>query len=81
MSDNQIARYLRTEELYQQILDMVCENVFEEIGETGVRGKLDALLSQGKIEGRMTGHTVHGHPVNPREDNLIEGWQRIVDSV
>ena len=78
MSDGQIARYLRTEALYQEILDMVCETVFEEIGETGVRGVLDAILSQGKIEGRMT--ALH-KDTTAEDDQLIEGWKRIVNSV
>lgn len=73
--ENQIDRYLRTEELYRQILGMVRGDVLEKIGESGVRGVLDALLSQGKIEGRLS------TPNSLCGDRLIEDWQRIVDSV
>lgn len=73
--ENQIDRYLRTEELYRQILGMVRGDVLGKIGESGVRGVLDALLSQGKIEGRLSA------PISLCGDRLIEDWQRIVDSV
>lgn len=77
---SQADRCLKTEDLYKEILDLVCDNVFEEIGETAVRGKLDRLLIMGKIEGRVVSHTVHGIPVQPRGDRLIEDWQRIVEA-
>lgn len=77
---NQIDRYLRTEELYRQIVGMVRGDVLGKIGESGVRGVLDALLSQGKIEGRLSAYG-RGAIASPSHDRLIEDWQRIVDSV
>lgn len=80
MTSDQVQRYLRTEELYQKILDMVGDSVFEARGETYVRGVLDALLSQGKIEGRLTAAEQNTF-IFADNDRLIEDWQRIVDSV
>lgn len=53
MSDH-VQRYLKTQELYDAIIVLVPEHTLDRIGETAVRGKLDALLSMGKIEGRLT---------------------------
>lgn len=78
MTGNHTQRYLRTEELYREIIDMVCPDVIKEIGETGVRIKLDAILSQGKIEGRLTAYPPERGGL-PHDDRLIEDWQRIVD--
>lgn len=81
MIRSQVQRYLRTEELYREILDLVGESALDEISETAVRGKLDAILAQGKIEGRLTAYTdgrVFGG-ILPEQDRLIEDWQRIVD--
>lgn len=79
---NQVQRFLRTEELYKEIIGLIPEAVIRAVGgETVVRGKLDAILSQGKIEGRLSG-LVHDPAVSwPDNDRLIEDWQRIVDSV
>ena len=67
--------------MYGEVLDLVCDTVFEEKGETYVRGKLDKILSQGKIEGRLTGlaeqYPMGGGPIS---DRLIEDWTKIVDS-
>jgi hypothetical protein len=82
VTGNQVQRYLRTEELYREIIDMVCPDVLKEIGESGVRGKLDALISKGKIEGRLSAYNdgrVFGG-ILPEHDRLIERWQRIVDA-
>jgi hypothetical protein len=80
VTGNQVQRYLRTEELYKEIIGLIPESVTRAVGgETVVRGKLDAILSQGKIEGRLLSHNVHGFPVSPHGDRLIEDWQRIVD--
>ena len=59
MSSDQVRRYLRTEELYREILDLVGESALDEISETTVRGKLDAVHSAGKIEGRLTALTAN----------------------
>lgn len=77
---NQIQRYLKTEELYDAIIVLIPEHTIDRISETAIRGILDAILTQGKIEGRLLSHTVHGFPVSPHGDRLIEAWQRIVDS-
>lgn len=78
----QVQRFLRTEELYQQIIDLYPSALLDVVGETYVRNRLDAILSQGKIEGRMSayndGSMIHSGAL---ADQLIEGWQRIVDSV
>jgi hypothetical protein len=78
----QVQRYLKTEELYDAIIDMICPDVIKEIGETPIRSKLDAILTQGKIEGRVTAYTDAGmaRDGSPQGDRLIEDWQRIVDS-
>lgn len=81
MSD-QVQRYLKTEELYREVLDLVCDTVFEEKGETYVRGKLDAILSQGKIEVRMAALKQSGVSFeDATNDPLIGQWTRIVESV
>jgi hypothetical protein len=78
MTGNQVQRYLRTEGLYQEIIDMVCPDVLKEKGETYVRGKLDALLALGKIEGRLSAAEQNTF-IFADNDRLIEDWQRIVD--
>jgi len=51
----QTARYLRTEELYDWVLSLITEDAFDDVGGTGaVRARLDGILSQGKIEGRLS---------------------------
>lgn len=80
MTGNHTQRYLRTEALYQEIIDMICPDVIKEIGETGVRIKLDAILSQGKIEGRLTAYNDgFGSWFRRENDRLIEDWQKSVD--
>lgn len=51
---DQIARHLKTEDLYAAIIVLIPEHTLDRIGETAVRAKLDAILSMGKIEGRLT---------------------------
>lgn len=80
--DSHIQRHLRIEELYQALIVLIPEHTIDRISETAIRGKLDAILSMGKIEGRLT--TYNGTAPfegSPEDDRLIEGWQRIVDSV
>lgn len=74
---SQIQRHLKTEELYKEIIALIPEAVLKVVSETHVRGKLDAILSMGKIEGRLT--AVHPD-TGPHNDRLIEDWQRIVDA-
>lgn len=50
----QIERHLKTEALYKRIIGMYPGSVMDAVGETHIRGILDAILSQGKIEGRLT---------------------------
>lgn len=51
----QIAHYLRTAELYDKVLNLIAEDTYDEVGGRGVvKGILDAILTQGKIEGRET---------------------------
>jgi hypothetical protein len=77
MTGNHTQRYLLTEELYGEIIGLIPESVIRAVGgESVIRGKLDAIISQGKIEGRLT---VYGYGVSPEGDRLIEDWQRIVD--
>lgn len=78
MPGTQVQRYLRTEELYREILDLVGESALDEISETAVRGKLDAILAQGKIEGRLTAAEQNTF-IFADSDRLIEDWQKIVD--
>lgn len=54
MTDNWVDRHLRTEELYQKITSIIDPAYLDKHGETPVRAVLDAILSQGKIEGRRT---------------------------
>lgn len=82
MSSDQVQRFLRTEELYKGIIGLIPESVLRVVGETYVRGLLDAVLSQGKIEGRMPAYddgSINWSPIH--DGGLVEGWQRIVDSV
>lgn len=51
---NQVERFLKTQELYDAIIALIPEHTIDRVGETAVRGKLDAILSMGKIEGRLT---------------------------
>mgnify|MGYP001574176126 CR=1 FL=1 len=139
---SQTERFLRTEELYDEVTCLITEDTMDDVGGVGhVRGLLDAILSQGKIEGRLSAlpdrvpgggetwrlqtdhrqsvyvhgvsraqlvvyrdphcpcineeHGISGHqnsttiqmftemyePVDGSPDRMIEGWQRIVDSV
>jgi hypothetical protein len=82
MSD-QVQRYLKTAELYGWVIDLIPEGVIKAVGgETVVLGKLDAILSQGKIQGRLTAYNdgkIFGG-ILPEQDRLIEDWQRIVDA-
>ena len=82
MTGNQIQRHLKTEELYQQVIDLYPPEILDVVGETYVRGLLDGILSQGKIEGRMSAYSdLHHHVGAMQHDRLIEQWQCIVDSV
>jgi hypothetical protein len=80
---NQTERFLRTEELYRQIIGLMPEAVLKTVSETYVRGLLDAVLAQGKIEGRLSAlPSAYGEGrARGLPDGLIEGWQRVVDSV
>jgi hypothetical protein len=81
MTGNHTQRYLLTEELYQEIIGMICPDVIKEKGETHVRIKLEAITSAGKIDGRLTAYNdgrIFGG-ILPEQDRLIEDWQRIVD--
>ena len=139
---SQAERYLRTEELYQDVLGIIYGPPYtEDVNPDDIRRVLDRILSQGKIEGRLSAlpdrvpgggetwrlqtdhrqsvyvhgvsraqlvvyrdphcpcineeHGVSGHqnsttiqmftemyePVDGSPDRMIEGWQRIVDSV
>lgn len=83
MAMGQVQRHLKTEELYREILDLIGESALEQISETTVRGKLDAILTLGKIGGRLTAYTdgrLFGG-ILPDNDRLLIDWQRIVDSV
>lgn len=57
MTGDEVQRALRAEELYRNILDLFSEHMLEEIGESTVRGRLDAIYSAGKIYGRITALT------------------------
>ncbi len=82
MIQNQVQRHLKIEALYREILDLIGEDILDQISETTVRGKLDAILSMGKIEGRLTayndGYMFHA---SPDDDRLIDDWARIIASV
>lgn len=67
---NQVQRFLKTEELYDAIIVLIPEHTIDKIGETAIRGKLDAILSQGKIEGRLTALS---DPMEPQAGHL---WYR-----
>ncbi len=76
--ESQVARYLKTAELYDWVLNLISEDTFDEVGGRGaVQGVLDAILSMGKIEGRMT--ALHADTTR-EDDRLIDGWQRIVEA-
>lgn len=72
--ENQIQRHLKTEEFYQEIIALIPEETLKKISETTVRGKLDAILTMGKIEGRMSA------PISLYGDRLIQDWMRIVEA-
>lgn len=76
----QIQHNLKTEKLYKRIIGMYPGSVMDAVGETHIRGILDAILTQGKIEGRLTAAEKNEF-IFADSDRLIEGWQRIVDSV
>jgi hypothetical protein len=67
----QIQRHLRTEKLYDNVLSLITEDTVDDVdGLSVVRGMLDAILSQGKIEGRLTALSA---PVEPKAGHL---WYR-----
>lgn len=82
MAMGQVQRTLRAEELYREIIALLPESVVRAVGgETVIRGKLDAILTLGKIEGRLTAYTdgrLFGG-ILPDNDRLLVDWQRIVD--
>jgi hypothetical protein len=81
MTSGQVQRFLGTQELYDQVLSLISEDTFDEVGgRSVVQGWLDAILSMGKIEGRLTAAEKNEF-IFADNDRLIEGWQRIVDSV
>lgn len=78
----QVTHYTRTEELYKKIIDLYPEEILDVVGETHVRGILDAILTQGKIEARVLVLQREGYSVlEIARDRLVEQWQTIVDSV
>lgn len=82
MTGNQVQRFLRTEELYREIIALLPESAIRAVGgETEIRGRLDAILALGKIEGRLTAYTdgrLFGG-ILPDSDGLLIDWQKIVD--
>lgn len=81
----QTNHYLRTEELYKKVVEtadheaQVCQVGLDE---TKLRGILDAILTQGKIEARVLALQREGYSIPEiARDRLVERWQRIVDSV
>jgi hypothetical protein len=53
--DSHIQRHLKAEEFYQEIIALIPEEVIKAAGgETPIRGKLDAILTLGKIDGRLS---------------------------
>lgn len=82
MTGDMVERHLHTEELYQKLMHVVyTPDRTDDINPDDMRRVLDAILSAGKIEGRLLSHTVHGTPVQRTGDRFIEQWQCIVDSV
>lgn len=79
---NQIQRHLRVAQLYDEILNLITEDTFDEVGGRGhVQGKLNAVFNAGKVEGRLSAFTdgrIFGG-ITPEQDGLIGDWQRIVD--
>ncbi len=49
-----IDRYLKTEELYDAVIEVIQKFPPGEIHSTPLRAALDRVLAQGKIEGRLT---------------------------
>lgn len=79
--NGQVQRTLKIEDLYAAIIVLIPEHTINRISETAIRGKLDAILSVGKIEGRLSAYTdgrIFGG-IMPEQDGLIDDWQRIVD--
>lgn len=67
----QVTRYLRTGELYQKVLDLVFATCCtDDINPDDIRRALDAVLTQGKIEGRMS---VMAAPLSPQAGQT---WSR-----
>ncbi len=80
---SQTERFLRTEELYDLITKNIAYSEDPTQGfhsSTQVRRVLDQIISQGKIEGRLSAHTDASLGVLLYHDRLIKDWQRIVDS-
>ena len=76
---DQIARHLRTEELYDLIVENIAYSEDPAVGfhsSTQVRRVLDQIVTHGKIEGRLTAK--NDGFVCP-DDRLIVDWQNIVD--
>jgi hypothetical protein len=66
-----VQRHLKTEEFYREIIAMIPEETIKAAGgETPIRGKLDAILSLGKIEGRLSALS---DPMEPQSGHL---WYR-----
>lgn len=80
--NGQVERTLKIEDLYAAIIVLIPEHTINQISETAIRGKLDAILSMGKIAGRLSAYIDAGFRTDgslPPGDALIESWQRIVD--
>ena len=80
---DQIARHLRTEELYDLIVERITYSEDPTVGfhsSTQVRRVLDQIITQGKIEGRLTALSSNiPHGSLAEDDRLIGVWQKIVD--
>lgn len=72
----------RAEELYQKLLNEIfwAEHT-DEINQDDIRCAMDRILSQGKIEGRLTAYNDGFSFCRREDDRLVKDWQRIVDSV
>lgn len=78
---DQIERFLRIEELYQNLMGVVYGPPHtQDINPDDICRALDPILAAGKIEGRLTAYNDGFGTYFARErDRLIEDWQRIVD--
>lgn len=83
MLSDQVRRYLHTEKLYAQLIELIPEATLKRVGgESHVRGILDGIMSMGKVEGRLTGFMTllnNREAVDQRaeSDRLIEDWLNI----